>query len=145
MDPKESTGENTIFPQGVPGPAEWFTGTVWVATLMQPTDALRYAIGDVKFSPGARTRWHTHPIEQILLCTAGRGYYQQKGSAARALGRGDVVVIPPHAEHWHGAAAQSAFTHVAITNFKDGKNVEWLSAVTDEEYRNATDNQPFKR
>lgn len=131
---------DTIFPVGGRGPAEWFTGKVYVTTLMNPTDKLRYVIGDVKFEAGARTHWHTHPIEQILLCTDGEGWYCEEGKPARKLSKGDVVVIPPHAMHWHGASARSRFSHVAITNFKDGANVEWSDPVSDDEYAAAGGN-----
>lgn len=124
-----------IFPKGEKGPAEWFTGSVWVNTLMQKTENLNYVIGDVKFEPKARTFWHSHPIEQILLVTEGNGFYQERGKPARAIAKGDIVVIPPHIEHWHGAGHNSGLTHIAITNYKDGKNVEWLTPVTDEEYK----------
>ncbi len=134
MDDMTFDAQSVIFPIGQQGPAEWFTGKVYVTTLMNPTDDLHYVIGDVKFEAGARTYWHTHPIEQILLCTDGEGIYQEKGKPARRLAKGDVVVIPPHAEHWHGAAAGSRFTHVAITNFKDGGNVTWLRPVSEQEY-----------
>ncbi len=127
---------NVIFPMGDRGPEEWFTGTVWVTTLVNPTDSLRYIIGDVKFEAGARTHWHTHPIEQILLCTDGKGYYKEKEKPVRVLKKGDVVVIPPYVEHWHGATPNGCFTHIAVTNYRDGKNVEWMQPVTDEEYSN---------
>lgn len=136
MENSVKSVDNTIFPKGDRGPSEWFTGTVHVTTLMKPNDNLHYVIGDVKFEPKARTHWHTHPIEQVLLVTEGNGFYQEKGKPARALVKGDVVVIPPLVEHWHGAALDSKFTHIAITNFKDGENVEWLLPVTDEEYNN---------
>ncbi len=130
--------ENSIFEKGAKGSSEWFTGTVWVNTLMPPGENLHYTIGDVKFEPRARTLWHTHPVEQVLLVTDGQGFYQEKGSPARSLSKGDTLVIPPGVEHWHGAAPQSTFTHIAITNYKDNSNVTWLQPVTDEEYNNAT-------
>lgn len=136
METTTNSVDNTIFPKGDRGPSEWFTGTVYVTTLMKPNDNLHYTIGDVKFEPKARTYWHTHPIEQVLLVTDGNGFYQEKGKTARALSKGDVVVIPPFVEHWHGAAPDSKFTHIAITNFKDGENVTWLQPVTDTEYNN---------
>lgn len=135
----ETTGNKTntaIFPKGDKGPTEWFTGTVWVTTLMKPNENLHYTIGDVKFEAGARTYWHTHPIEQVLLVTEGKGFYQEKGQPARALSKGDVVVIPPLVEHWHGATPDSNFTHIAITNYKDNENVTWLNPVSEEEYNN---------
>lgn len=131
-----SPTNGSIFPKGNQGSSEWFTGTVWVTPLMQPNENLHYSIGDVKFEPRSRTHWHTHPIEQVLLVTEGFGVYQEKDKQARPLKKGDIVVIPPHTEHWHGAAPDNHFTHVAITNYKDGSNVTWLSPVSEEEYKN---------
>lgn len=136
METTENKTNTAIFPKGDKGPAEWFTGTVWVTTLMKPNENLHYTIGDVKFEVGARTYWHTHPIEQVLLVTDGKGFYQEKGLPARTLSKGDVVVIPPLVEHWHGAAPDCNFTHIAITNYKDNENVTWLNPVSEEEYNN---------
>lgn len=133
-DARQSFFQNTIFPAGEQGASDWFTGTVMVNTLLVPGGNLDYTIGDVKFEPGARTRWHTHPIEQVLLVTEGKGFYQEKGKPARPIRKGDVVVIPPDAEHWHGAAPDTGLIHIAITNYKNGSNVVWLDAVSDLEY-----------
>ncbi len=125
---------NDIFDKGQPAPSEWFTGPVNLNVLMQPTETMQYSIGDVKFEPGSRTLWHTHPVEQVLLVTDGNGYYQERDKPAVKLTKGDVFVIPADVEHWHGAAPDSPFTHIAITNYKEGSNVTWLSPVTEDEY-----------
>ncbi|OON65390.1 cupin domain-containing protein [Hymenobacter sp. CRA2] len=118
------------------GPAEYFTGTAWVTMLVgeNPTNC---TVGDVTFEPGARNNWHSHPAGQLLVVTAGRGYYQEKGQPARLLRAGDAVSIAPGVVHWHGAAPDSLFTHLAI-NPNVGQGVaDWLAPVTDEEYRAA--------
>jgi 4-carboxymuconolactone decarboxylase len=94
-----------------------------------------YSIANVQFSPSARTNWHTHPKGQVLLVLAGNGYYQEEGKPVQKLSKGDVVNIPPHVNHWHGAQPNSDFVHIAITNYKDGQNVEWGEPVTDEQYK----------
>lgn len=134
METSAFNKENVIFTKGNKGPSEWFTGVVWVTSLTQPNENLNYTIGDVKFEPGARTFWHIHPIEQILLITEGKGFYQEKGKTAQILHKGDVVVIPPQTEHWHGASADSHLIHIAITNYKENECVKWLQPVTEEEY-----------
>ncbi|MDR1615112.1 MAG: carboxymuconolactone decarboxylase family protein [Campylobacteraceae bacterium] len=126
---------DAIFPKGARGPAEWFSGTVWVSTLANPNDMEGlYSVGSVTFEAGARTYWHTHPLGQVLLVIDGEGWYQERGKPARFLVKGDVVTIPKNTEHWHGAVNKSSFTHIAITNLKDGSNVTWLKPVTDKEY-----------
>ncbi|MFB6456379.1 cupin domain-containing protein [Chitinophaga sp. Hz27] len=125
---------NQLFPKGDKAPANYFTGDVSVNILVPKDETGTFAIGDVQFEPGCRTNWHTHPAGQILLVTAGKGYYQEKGQAARTIQKGDVVVIPNGVVHWHGAAADSPLTHIAITNFKDGVNAAWLEPVSEEEY-----------
>lgn len=135
-DTRSSSFQNSIFPAGEQGASGWFTGTVWVNTLLSPNENSHCTIGDVKFEPGARTRWHTHPIEQVLLVTEGKGFYQEKGKPARPIRKGDVVGIPTDAEHWHGAAPDTGLIHIAITNCKNGSNVVWMDAVTDPEYKN---------
>jgi quercetin dioxygenase-like cupin family protein len=118
------------------GPADYFTGTAWVTMVAgpNPTDC---TIGDVTFEPGCRNNWHSHPAGQILVVTAGQGYYQEKGQPARLLRAGDAVSIAPGVVHWHGATADSLFTHLAINpNVKQGV-ANWLQPVTDEEYRAA--------
>lgn len=123
-----------IFDKGQQAPSEYFTGEVWVNMLLPVEQNKHYGISDVKFSPRARTNWHTHPAGQILLVTDGEGFYQEKGKDAVSLKKGDTLEIPPLVEHWHGASDNSHFTHIALTNYKDGEGVTWLDAVTDEEY-----------
>jgi len=128
--------QNTIFPKGEKASADYFTGTAWVKILVPQDETGVYAIGNVVFEPGCRNNWHKHPAGQILLVTDGKGYYQEKGKPARSLTKGDVVVIPPHVEHWHGAASDSSLTHIVVTNNSKEGAVEWLAPVTDEEYNN---------
>ena len=126
--------QNAIFPKGEKASADYFTGTAWVNILVPRDETGSYAIGNVVFEPGCRNNWHKHPAGQILLVTDGKGYYQEKGKPARLLKRGDIVVIPSHVEHWHGAAHDSNFTHLVVTNNSKNGAVEWLSPVSDEEY-----------
>lgn len=127
-----------VFAQGDRGPGEWFTGTVWVQPLVASGEVEElYSVGQVTFEPGGRTLWHTHPAGQVLLVTGGRGFYQERGKAARPLAAGDVVAIPKDVEHWHGAARDSRFVHIAISNVHDGSAVTWTSPVTETEYRQA--------
>jgi quercetin dioxygenase-like cupin family protein/alkylhydroperoxidase/carboxymuconolactone decarboxylase family protein YurZ len=122
-----------IFPKGEKTPQANFSGTAWVSRLLQMDATGTYSIGNVIFEPGARTNWHTHPAGQTLLVLEGTGWYQEKGKPARSITKGDVVVIPPDIEHWHGAAKDSSLTHLAITNRKDG-GVKWLHPVSDAAY-----------
>jgi len=126
--------QNAIFPKGEKTSADYFTGTAWLKILVPQDETGSYAIGNVVFEPGCRNNWHTHPAGQILLVTDGKGCYQEKGKPARLLTKGDVVVIPSHIEHWHGAASDSSFTHIVVTNNTKEGAVEWLAPVTDEEY-----------
>jgi 4-carboxymuconolactone decarboxylase len=130
--------QTAIFPPGDKASSDWFTGNVTVRPLTTAAGVNKYAVGNVVFAPCARTHWHMHPDGQILLVIAGRGCYQQRGQPMRALSVGDVVNIPAHTEHWHGAAPDSAFTHVALTNEADESLVTWMKPVTDEEYHDAT-------
>ena len=116
------------------GPAEWFTGTVRIDPLFPVNEPARGSGGSVTFEPGARTAWHTHPLGQTLIVTAGFGYVQTWGEKARAIRPGDVVWIPPYEKHWHGAGPTTALTHIAIQEAENGKVVEWLEKVTDEQY-----------
>jgi quercetin dioxygenase-like cupin family protein len=118
------------------GPAEYFSGTAWVTMLASenPTDC---TVGDVTFEPGCRNSWHSHPAGQILIVTAGTGYYQEKGQPARRLRPGDAVSIAPGIVHWHGAAPDSIFTHLAINPGTSQGVADWLDPVTDEEYQAA--------
>lgn len=129
-----SSDQNPIFPKGEKTPADYFKGTAWLNVLVPKDETGNYTIGNVEFEPGCRNNWHTHPAGQILLVTEGKGYYQERGKTASLLDKSDVVVIPSHIEHWHGARPDSHFTHIAITNITDNGAVEWLTPVTDEEY-----------
>jgi quercetin dioxygenase-like cupin family protein len=116
------------------GPAEWFTGTVRIDPLFQSQAPARAAGASVTFEPGARTAWHTHPLGQTLLVTAGVGRVQREGGPIEEIRPGDVVWFPPGVRHWHGAAPTTAMTHIAIQEAQDGKMVEWLEHVSDEQY-----------
>jgi quercetin dioxygenase-like cupin family protein len=117
------------------GPAENFTGPVRVAPLFQPTAPARTSGARVTFEPGARSAWHTHPLGQILIVTAGTGWVQQEGGAKQEIRPGDVIWTPPGVKHWHGATPTTAMTHIAIQESLGGKNVEWMEQVSDEQYR----------
>ncbi len=116
------------------GPAQNFTGSVRVDPLFRPKGASRVSGSYVTFEPGARTAWHTHPLGQTLIVTAGTGRVQRWGDAAQEIHPGDVVWIPPGQKHWHGAAPATAVTHIAIQEEIAGKNVDWLEPVADEQY-----------
>ena len=116
------------------GPAEWFTGTVRIDPLFAAHDPGRAAGAGVTFEPGARTAWHTHPLGQTLIVTAGCGRVQRAGGPVEEIRPGDVVWIPPGEKHWHGAAPTTAMTHIAIQEQLDGKVVEWMEKVSDEQY-----------
>ena len=117
------------------GPVEYFTGTVRVDPLFNPPAPARAFGVSVTFEPGARTAWHTHPLGQTLIVTAGCGRVQRWGGSVREIRPGDVVWIPPGEKHWHGAAESTAMTHLAIVEKLDGKSADWLEKVSDEEYR----------
>jgi quercetin dioxygenase-like cupin family protein len=117
------------------GAAQNFTGAVRVEGRFQGSPPARISGGTVMFEPGARTAWHTHPLGQTLIVTAGAGLVQHWGGAIQEIRPGDVVWIPPGVKHWHGAAATTGMTHVAISEALDGKTVEWMEQVSDEQYR----------
>jgi quercetin dioxygenase-like cupin family protein len=117
------------------GPADWFTGTVRIDPLFQASAPARAQAASVTFEPGARTAWHTHPLGQTLIVTAGCGRAQQWGGPIEEIRPGDVVWFPPGEKHWHGAAPTTAMTHIAIAEQLDGKVVEWMEQVADEQYR----------
>jgi len=117
------------------GAAEYFTGTVRVDPLFQPPDPARARGSSVTFEPGARTAWHTHPLGQTLIVTAGSGRVRRWGGPVEEIRPGDVVWIPPNEKHWHGAAPATAMTHIAIQEALDGQVVTWMEQVTDEQYR----------
>lgn len=117
------------------GPADWFTGTVRVDPLFSAPDPARVSGAHVTFEPGARTAWHTHPLGQTLIVTSGRGRAQSWGQPIQELRPGDVVWFAPGEKHWHGGAPATAMTHIAIQERLDGKSVDWLEHVTDEQYQ----------
>jgi quercetin dioxygenase-like cupin family protein len=117
------------------GPAENFTGAVRINPLFNANPPARTSGGRVTFEPGARTAWHTHPLGQTLIVTGGSGWVQPWGGPTQEIREGDVVWIPPGQKHWHGATATTAMTHIAIQEFLDGKSVDWMEKVSDEQYR----------
>jgi quercetin dioxygenase-like cupin family protein len=117
------------------GPTDWFTGTVRIDPLFQPKEPARAVGASVTFEPGARTAWHTHPLGQILIVTAGGGLAQHWDGPIEQIRLGDVIQFAPGEKHWHGATATTAMTHIAIQEQLDGKVVEWLEHVSDEQYR----------
>jgi quercetin dioxygenase-like cupin family protein len=116
------------------GSAEYFTGKVHVEMLIQAEAPARVVAASVTFEPGARTAWHTHPLGQTLIVTAGLGRAQREGGLVEEIRPGDVVWFPPGEKHWHGAAPGSAMTHTAIQEAEGGKTVDWLEKVTDAQY-----------
>jgi quercetin dioxygenase-like cupin family protein len=116
------------------GPADWFTGKVRIKTLVEAPDPARVRGASVTFEPGARTAWHTHPLGQTLIVTSGLGWAQRKGGHIEEIRPGDVVWFAPNEKHWHGATTTTAITHIAIQEALDGKAVEWMEHVTNEEY-----------
>ena len=117
------------------GPDAWFTGTVRIDPLFAAHAPARAAGNAVTFEPGARTAWHTHPLGQVLIVTAGSGRVQREGGAIEEIHPGDVVWFAPGEKHWHGAAPTTAMTHIAIQEALDGKAVDWMEKVSDEQYR----------
>ena len=117
------------------GPADWFTGTVRIDPLFQPNPPARAAAAVVTFEPGARTAWHTHPLGQTLIVTAGCGWVQRSGGPVEEIRPGDVVWIPPGEKHWHGATPTTAMTHIAIQEQLDGKAADWMEQVAGEQYQ----------
>ena len=116
------------------GPVEYFTGTVRVDPLFHALDPARVTGASVTFEPGARTAWHTHPLGQTLVVTAGCGQVQRWDGPIEEIRPGDVAWIPPGEKHWHGASTTTAMTHIAIQERLDGKAVDWLEKVSDEQY-----------
>jgi quercetin dioxygenase-like cupin family protein len=116
------------------GPAGWFTGTVRIDPLFAVAAPSRAAANTVTFEPGARTAWHTHPLGQMLIVTAGLGLVQREGGAIEEIRPGDVVRFAPGAKHWHGASPATAMTHIAIQESLDGKAVDWMEHVSDGQY-----------
>ena len=119
----------------VQGPADWFTGAVRIDTPFKGNDPARVTGAIVTFEPGARTAWHTHPLGQTLLVTAGCGWAQREGGPVEEIHPGDVVWFAPGEKHWHGTAPTTAMTHVALQEMLEGKAVNWMEKVTDDQYR----------
>ena len=116
------------------GPSDWFTGRVRIDPLFAPPEPSRVAGALVTFEPGARTAWHTHPLGQTLVVTAGLGWAQREGGAVEEIRPGDVVWFPPGEKHWHGATATTAMSHIAIQEKLDGSPVTWLEQVSEDDY-----------
>ena len=119
------------------GPAEYFTGAVRIDPLFEAPDPARAVGASVTFEPGARTAWHSHPLSQTLIVTAGRGRVQRWGGPIEEIGPGDVIWFEPGEKHWHGATPTTAMTHIAIVERIDGKTADWMEKVSDEQYRTA--------
>ena len=118
-----------------PGPADYFTGSVSIASPFKATGDARLGGATVTFQPGARTNWHTHPLGQLLIVTNGVGWVQAEGKAVAEIKPGDIVWIAPGVKHWHGAADDHAMTHVAVAEALDGQSVTWLEPVADTDYQ----------
>jgi len=123
--------------QSSEGPAEHFTGSARIDPLFRANLPSHTSGGRITFEPGARTAWHSHPLGQTLIVTAGRGWVQQWGCQVEEIRQGDVVSIPPGVKHWHGATANTSVTHIAIQESLNGNTVEWMERVSDEQYRNS--------
>jgi len=119
----------------VKGPADWFTGTTRIDPLFDPNESARAGAAHVTFEPGARTAWHTHPLGQRLIVTSGLGWVQGEGGPVQEIRPGDVIWFPPGLRHWHGATPTTAMTHIAIQEQLNGKVVDWMEKVSDEQYR----------
>jgi quercetin dioxygenase-like cupin family protein len=117
------------------GPSDWFTGTVRIDQPFAATDPARVSGAVVTFEPGARTAWHTHPLGQTLIVTAGCGWAQREDGPVEEIRPGDVIWFEPGEKHWHGATPATAMTHIAIQEKLDGKVVDWLEKVSDEQYQ----------
>jgi quercetin dioxygenase-like cupin family protein len=119
----------------VQGSSDWFTGTVRIDPLFQAPDPALVQVASVTFEPGARTAWHTHPLGQTLIVASGCGRAQRWGGPVEEIRPGDVVWFPPGEKHWHGATPTTAMTHIAIQEKLDGKVVDWMEHVNDEQYK----------
>ena len=124
-----------------PGPSDWFSGNVYIDAVASPNDDARISASWVHFTPGARTAWHTHPLGQTLIVTDGFGLVQREGGPIEEIRPGDIVWFPPNEKHWHGASPTTAMTHIAVHEALDGKAVEWMEQVTDDQYRQYTGNR----
>lgn len=116
-------------------PEQWFTGTVWMDPIITAPAPARVNALRVHFTPGARTAWHTHPFGQTLYVTEGCGLVGLRNEKPQAIHAGDTIWIPPHEEHWHGAAPETGMTHIAIQEERDGSAADWLEHVTDDDYQ----------
>ncbi|MBF0575092.1 cupin domain-containing protein [Dysgonomonas sp. GY617] len=134
METSNNLKADMIFPKGDKLENNNFSGTAWLQMLVTNQEAFDMTIGNVTFESGVRNSWHSHPGGQILLCTDGTGYYQEKGKPIQILNKGDVVEILPNVVHWHGATPDSEFTHIAISTKIGLGPAVWLAPVTDEEY-----------
>lgn len=117
------------------GPDAWFTGSVSIEPLVQTPEPARVVAARVTFEPGARTAWHTHPLGQTLIVTAGHGRAQRCGAPVEDIKAGDVIWFAPGEKHWHGAAPATAMTHIAIQEHVDGRTADWLEKVSDADYQ----------
>ena len=120
------------------GPDDWFTGAVRIDPLFDANEARRAAAASVTFEPGARTAWHTHPLGQTLIVTAGCGWAQREGGPVETIHPGDIIWFEPNEKHWHGATATTGMTHTAIQENLNGKVVDWMEQVTEEQYKGKT-------
>jgi Uncharacterized conserved protein, contains double-stranded beta-helix domain len=119
----------------IEGPADWFVGRVRIDPIqMQPQEPSRITSALVTFEPGARTNWHTHPLGQLLIVTAGQGWTQCEGEAKVVINAGDTIWCPPGHRHWHGATSTNGMSHIAVQEMLDGKNIDWLEPVSDGQY-----------
>jgi len=116
------------------GPAEYFTGRVRIDPMTAAPDPAPFSCASVTFEPGARTAWHTHPLGQALIVTAGCGWAQTEGGPVETIRAGDTVWFAPGERHWHGATAQTGMTHIAMAQVQDGRAVDWLDQVTEAQY-----------
>jgi quercetin dioxygenase-like cupin family protein len=116
------------------GPEDWFTGAVRIDPLFQPNEHRRAAAATVTFEPGARTAWHTHPLGQTLIIVSGIGWVQKEGGLIEEVHPGDVVWFAPEEKHWHGASPSIAMIHIAIQESLNGKVVDWMEKVTEQQY-----------
>ena len=123
------------------GPAEYFTGSVRIDRLFDAKEPARVSAALVTFEPGARTAWHTHPLGQRLIVISGLGWTQVEGGAVQEMRPGDVVSCPPNVRHWHGATPGTAVSHIAIQEAFNGKVVEWMEKVTDDQYGGAKEDR----
>jgi len=117
------------------GSADWFTGMVRIDPLFEPREPARVRCASVTFEQGARTAWHTHPLGQTLIITSGLGWAQRDGGPIEEIRSGDVIWFAPNEKHWHGATPTTAMTHIAIQEALDGKVVEWMEKVSEQQYQ----------